>query len=121
MPGIIGARRVGDSAMAPLLWSCNKVLKPNFQFVISQNNNGCSLLSHILAKILLLGISCENVFALSIMPALTACPFAMKSVLKGFLFNEKRVKMLFYEKSFFYEKRARRLGPQTLLVSGGGG
>ena len=50
----------------PPLWPCNKVLKPNFQSVISQTNNDCSLLSLILAKLLFLDISCENIFALSI-------------------------------------------------------
>ena len=60
------------------LWPCNKVLKPNFQSTISKTNNGCSLLSLILAKLLLLDISCENVFALSVVTALTACPFSMK-------------------------------------------
>ena len=59
-------------------WPCNKVLKPNFQSIISQTNNGCSLLSLILAKPLLLDISCENIFALSIVTALTACPFSIK-------------------------------------------
>ena len=36
--------------MARPLWPCNKALKPNFQSMISQTNNGCSLLSLILAK-----------------------------------------------------------------------
>ena len=48
---------------------CNKVLKPNFQSIISQTNNGCSLLSLILAKLLLSDITCKNVFALSIVTA----------------------------------------------------
>ena len=38
---------------------------------------GCSLLSRTLAKFLLLDISCENIFALSIMTALTAHPFSI--------------------------------------------
>ena len=37
----------------------------------------CSLLSRTLAKLLLLDISCENIFALSIMTALTAHPFSI--------------------------------------------
>ena len=41
------------------------MLKPNFQSIISQTNNGCSLLSLILAKLLLSDIYSENVFALS--------------------------------------------------------
>ena len=49
-----------------LFWPCNKVLKPNFQSIISQNNNDCSLLSLILAKLLLLDRSCENIFALAV-------------------------------------------------------
>ena len=62
------------------LWPCNKVLKPNFQSIISQTNNGCSLLSLILAKLLLLDISFENIFALSAVTALTARPFSIKKV-----------------------------------------
>ena len=64
----------------PPLWPCNKVLKPNFQSIISQTNNGCSLLSLILAKLLLLDIRCENIFALSVVTALTAHPFLIKKV-----------------------------------------
>ena len=37
----------------PPLWLCNKMLKPNLQSIISLTNNGCSLLSLILAKLLL--------------------------------------------------------------------
>ena len=66
----------------PPVWPCNKVLKPNFQSIISQTNNGCSLLSLILGKLLLLDISCVNIFALSVVTALTARPFSIKSVLK---------------------------------------
>ena len=64
----------------PPLWPCNKVLKPNFQSIISQTNNGCSLLSLILAKLLLLDIRCENIFTLSVVTALTAHPFSIKKV-----------------------------------------
>ena len=39
------------------------------QSIISQTDNRCSLLSHILAKLLLLDINSENVFALSIVTA----------------------------------------------------
>ena len=73
----INACRVGERYHAPL-WPCNKVLKPNFQSVISRTNNDCSLLSLILAKLLLLHIRCENIFALSIVTALTECPFSTK-------------------------------------------
>ena len=58
----------------PILWLCNKVLKPNFQSIISQTNNGCSLLSLILAKLLLSDINSENVFALSIVTARGVAP-----------------------------------------------
>ena len=91
----MGARRRGHGAMLPpppLI--CNKVLKPNFQPLISQINNGCSLLSFILAKLLLLDISCENVFALSMVAALTACPFSMKKCAKVSVFYVKTVKIL---------------------------
>ena len=43
---------------------------------------GCSLLSLTLAKLLLLDISCENIFALSIVTALTAHLFSIKNVLE---------------------------------------
>ena len=62
----------------PPFWPCNKVLKPNFQSIISQTNNGCSLFSLILAKLLLLDISCNNILAMSIVTALTARPFPIK-------------------------------------------
>ena len=77
----IGARRRGHASMPPL-WPCNKVLKPNFQFIISQANNGCSLLLLILAKPQLLDISCGNIFAVSIVTALTACLFSIKKCAK---------------------------------------
>ena len=84
----IGARRGATVPYAPPLCPCNKVLKPNFQPIISQTNNGCSLLSFILAKLLLLDISCQNIFALSVVPALTARPFSIKkSVLKWLCFS----------------------------------
>ena len=38
---------------------------------------GCSLLSRTLAKLLLLDISCDNIFALSIVTALTAHLFSI--------------------------------------------
>ena len=87
----IGAHRGGHGAMPPS-WPCNKMLKPNFQFTISQANNGCSLLLHILAKFLLLDISCENIFAFSVVTALTACPFSIKKCAKMSVFYVKTVK-----------------------------
>ena len=79
----IGAHRGGGGARyhAPL-WPSNTVLKLNFQSIISQTNDGCSLLSLFLAKLLLLDIRCENIFALSIVTALTACPFSIKKCAK---------------------------------------
>ena len=50
----MGARRGGHGAI---------------QSIISHTNNGCSLLSLILAKLLLLDINSKNVFALSIVTA----------------------------------------------------
>ena len=82
----------GDGTKPPL-WPCNKVVKPNFQSVISQTNNDCSLLSLILAKLLLLDISCENIFALSIVTALTACPFSTKCAKMSVFFNVKTLKI----------------------------
>ena len=87
------------------------MLNSNFQSVVSQTNNSCSFLSHILAKLLLLDISCENSFALSIVTALFARPFSIK----------KRAGM-----SVFYVKTLKirwQLGayPQTPLASEGWG
>ena len=67
-------------------WPCNKVLKLNFQSIILQTNNDCSLLSLILAKLLLLDINRKNIFALSrpIVTALTAQLHALFS-----FFNKK--------------------------------
>ena len=50
----MGARRGGHGAI---------------QSIISQTNNGCSLLSLIVAKLLLSDINSKNVFALSIVTA----------------------------------------------------
>ena len=66
----------------PPPWPCNKMLKPNFQFIFSQANKGCSLLLLILAKPQLLHISCGNILAVSIVTALTACPFSIKKCAK---------------------------------------
>ena len=71
-----------ESPCPPPLWQCDKVLKPSFQSIISQTNNGCSLLSLVLAKPLLLYISCGNIFALSIVNASLHAVFRQKSVLK---------------------------------------
>ena len=68
------------------------MLKPNFQFIISQANNGCSLLLLILAKPPLLDISCGNIFAVSIVTALTACPFSIKKCAKMSVLYVKIVK-----------------------------
>ena len=107
----IDARREGHGAMAPL-WLCNKVLKPNFQSIISQTNDGCSLLSLILAKFLLLGIRCENIFALSIVTALNACPFSIKKCAKMSVFC--------YVKTSKIRRRLRARSPDP-LASGGWG
>ena len=77
----------------PPFWPCNKVLKPNFQSIISQTNSDCSLLSHILAKLLLLDKSYENIFALSIVSALTACPFSINKCAKVSVFYVKTAKI----------------------------
>ena len=77
----------------PPPWPCNKVLKPNFQFIISQANNGCSLLLLILAKPQLIDISCGNIFAVSIVTALTARPFSIKECAKMSVLYVKIVKI----------------------------
>ena len=66
-------------------WLCNKVLKPYFQSIISQ--------TLILAKLLLLRISCENVFALSVVTALTACHFSIKKFAQMSVFYVKTAKI----------------------------
>ena len=66
----------------PPPWPCNVVLKLNFPSIISQTNNGCNLLLLMLAKLLLLDISCENTFALSVVTALPACPFSINKCAK---------------------------------------
>ena len=88
-------RTQGSMVPCPLpLWPCNKMQKPNFQSKISQSNNGCSLLSLILAKLLLSDKNCENIFALSIVTALTAHPFALKKCARmGVFFYVKTVKV----------------------------
>ena len=88
----MGAHRRDHGAMPPF-WPCNKVLKSNFQFIITQANNGCSLLLHILAKPQLLDISCGNIFAVSIVTALTACPFSIKKCAKMNVLYVKMVKI----------------------------
>ena len=51
------------------------------------------VLSFILAKLLLLDISCENIFALSIVTALTACPFPINKFAKMSVFYVKTAKI----------------------------
>ena len=86
----IDARREATLPCPP--WPYNKVLKPNFQSIISQTNYCCSLLSLILAKLLLLDSSCENIFALSVVTALIARPFSMKKCAKmsAFLYENRK-------------------------------
>ena len=54
----------------------------NINFSLSQANIGCSFLSLILAKLLILDRSCENIFALSIVIALSACSFSIQKSAK---------------------------------------
>ena len=49
---------------------CTPLCPCNYKSIISQTNNDCSFLSLTLAKLLLIfNISCENIFALSIVTA----------------------------------------------------
>ena len=89
----------GNGTMPPL-WPCNKVLKPNFQSIISRTNNDCSFLSLILAKLLFLDISCENIFALSVVTAHTACPFSTKKCAKMSVFLCENLKNSLKARSF---------------------
>ena len=50
--------------------------------MISQTNNGCSFLFPYFSQASTLNISCKNIFALSIVTALTACPFLIKKCAK---------------------------------------
>ena len=90
----ISARRGAQYHAPPPFWPCNKVPKPNFQSIVLQSNNDRSLFSLILAKLLLLDIRCENIFALSIVTALTACPFSIKKCAKMSVFCENRKNLL---------------------------
>ena len=63
-------RTQGGTVPISPFWPSNKVLKPNFQSIISQTNDNCSLFSLILAKLLHINIKCENILALSIVTAL---------------------------------------------------
>ena len=78
----IGARREA-TVPCPSLWPCNKVLKPNFQSIISQTNNGsftyfsqASDFRHKLRKY----FCCTHCLYLSIVTALTARFFSIKKV-----------------------------------------
>ena len=88
----IGARRGATVPCPPPFGPVIKVLKPNFQSIISQTNSVCSLLSLILVKLLLLDISCENIFALSVVTALTAGPLSKKKCAKisVFLYENRK-------------------------------
>ena len=55
--------------------------------------NGCSLLSFILAKLLLLDIRCQNIFALPMVTALTACPISINKFAKMIAFYVKTAKI----------------------------
>ena len=74
-------------------WLCSKVLKPHFQSVIFQTTYGCSLLSLILRKLLLLDIGCKNIFALAIVSALTVCPISTKKYAKMSVFYVETAKI----------------------------
>ena len=93
LPAMSACRGAGCYAS---LWPCNKELKPNFQSIISQTKNDCSLLSLILTKLLLLDIRCKNLFALSMVTAITARPFSIKKCAKMSVFHvcENRKKSL---------------------------
>ena len=58
--GVIDACRGRPRCHAPPFWPYVKVLKPNFQSIVSQTNNACSLLLLISAKLLLLDISAKT-------------------------------------------------------------
>ena len=69
---------------------------PVIRSITSQTNKNCSLLSLILAKLLLSDISsvsCENIFALSMVTARTACLFPIKKCAKIGVFYVKTVKI----------------------------
>ena len=77
--------------MVPPLWPCNKMLKPNFQSIISQTDNGCSLFSLVLAKVLLLDIKLRKYFCIirsDCMPL-----FDKKCAKMSVFFNVKTVKI----------------------------
>ena len=75
------------------------------QSIISQTNNVCSLLSHILAELLLLDINSENVFALSIVTASGVAtgggggynPFPIEPQMTSFIIATERTKCIIGE------------------------
>ena len=77
------------------------MLKPNFQSITSRTYNGSSLLSFILAKSLLLDISCEKIFALSILIALTACLFSVKKCVKMSIFFYVKAVTIIWRLGFY--------------------
>ena len=72
--------------MARPLWPCNKALKPNFQSMIFQTNNGCSLLSLILAKPLRLDIKLRKYFCIVYGDCTHCMPFSDKKSAKMSVF-----------------------------------
>ena len=103
--------------MASPIWLCNNGLKPNFQPIISQTNNGCNRLSLILAKLLLLDISCKIFFALPIVTALTACLFLVKKCVKISVFNVKTIKICWRLRATTLDLLSlRRLGVSPVLL-----
>ena len=64
----------------------------NHWSIIFQTDNGWSLFYLILAKLLLLDISCENIFALSVVTALTGCSVSIKKCAMLSVFYVKTVK-----------------------------
>ena len=77
----------------------------------------CSFLLLILAKPQLLDISCGNVFAVSIVTVLTACPFSIKKCAKMSVLYVKIVKIYWLELRPPWSPEAGGFTPRLPVVS----
>ena len=90
----LGARR-GARCHAPSLWPRNKVLKPNFQSIIFQTNNGCSLF-HLpcISQASAFRHKLRKYFCIVHNDCITAHPFLIKKCAKMSVLCENRKNLL---------------------------
>ena len=96
------------------LWPCNKMLNPNFQSIIFQTNNGCSLFHlQYFSQASAFRNKLRKYFCVVHSDCITACPFSIKKCAKMSIFYVKTVKTRW---RFFWRPRPfglRRLGVKT--------